>query len=178
MGERPTSECVLAIDPGVHGALCFLRTLNDVEFFDMPVKAGKVDGMRLAAIVEMCSIQAGRGHLRGAVENVSSRPGQAHGFSFGTGFGVVLGVLESAGVPYKLISAAQWKPAMGLRRLTDESQSQNKSRARELAAKLLPAHVNTLRRIKDADRAEAYLIGRFYIFKECVNIGGGHDDSC
>jgi crossover junction endodeoxyribonuclease RuvC len=137
-----------------------------VEFFDMPVKKdGGVDGARLAAIVDMCALRAGPGGLCAAVENVSSRPGQAHQFSFGTGFGIVLGVLEAAGVPYSLISPAQWKPAMALRRLTGESQQQNKSRARELASKLLPEYADKFARVRDDGRAEAYLMGRFHIFK-------------
>lgn len=138
-----------------------------IEFFDMPIhNNGKIDGTRLAAIVEMCLICAGSPSVHAAVENVSSRPHQAHAFSFGASFGLVLGVLESTGVPYNLVTAAQWKQAMGLRRLGNESKSDTKSRARQLASKLLPEHTAKFERVKDADRAEAYLIGRFFVAKQ------------
>ena len=167
MGEekvKPTH--VLSVDPGIKGALCLMdSSAVPVEFFDMPAKDGKVDGARLAAIVEMCLVQVGSGGLHAAVENVSSRPGQAHSFAFGTGFGKVLGILEAAGVPYSLVSASQWKPAMGLARAANESQSDTKSRARQLASKLLPKCADKFEKVKNADRAEAYLIGRFYLFK-------------
>ena len=131
----------------------------------MPTKAGEIDGAALAFIVEMCELRAGSAGLHAVIENVSSRPGQAHQFSFGRGFGMVLGVLETLGVGYSLTSPAQWKPAMGLRRLPDESQQQNKSRARQLASKLLPEHADKFVRVKDDGRAESYLLGRFFIFK-------------
>lgn len=157
---------VLSIDPGIKGALCFMSpSAVPIEFFDMPIRNGKTSGAGLAVIVEMCLIRAGHGNLHAAVENVSSRPHQAHSFSFGTGFGVILGVLETLNVPYSLISASQWKPSMGLGRALDESKSSTKSRARQLVSKLLPEHADKFEKIKNADRAEAYLIGRFYIFR-------------
>jgi hypothetical protein len=161
---------IISCDPGVKGALCFMSpSAVPIEFFDMPIRNGKTDGAGLAAIVEMCLVRAGRGNIHAVVENVGSRPGQAHSFSFGTGFGIILGVIETLGVPYSLISASQWKPAMGLGRALDESKSSTKSRARQLASKLLPQHADKFEKAKNADRAEAYLIGRFYIFK---NAGG------
>jgi len=79
---------------------------------------------------------------------------------------VVHGVLGALGVPYVLISPAQWKGAMGLHKLPNETQSQNKSRAREMALKLWPESADQFKRKKDDGRAEAALIGRYFINRE------------
>lgn len=155
---------MLGIDPGLAGALCLLRCsgLKIEGIYDMPVAEGRVDAARLALIVGMCQLQ---GTIVAAVERVGSRPHQAHAFSFGTDFGIVLGVLGALGVPTALVQPAQWKSAYGLRRATDESQASTKVRARELASKLWPESARLFARVKDADRAEASLIGRFWASK-------------
>ena len=162
MSSRP--EYVLAVDPGLAGALCLLRCsgLKIEGVFDMPVTDGRVDAARLALIVGMCQL---RGTIVAAVERVGSRPHQAHAFSFGTDFGIVLGVLGSLGVTTTLIQPVQWKSSYGLRRATDETQAGTKTRARVLASKLWPESAKLFARVKDSDRAEASLIGRFWASK-------------
>jgi crossover junction endodeoxyribonuclease RuvC len=121
-----------------------------------------VDPTRLALIVGMCQLQ---GTIVAAVELVSSMPRQAGAFNFGVSAGVVHGVLGALGVPMVLIPPGVWKPACGLRRLTNESQVQNKSRARELAAKLWIEQADLFKRVKDDGRAEACLLARYYVAK-------------
>jgi crossover junction endodeoxyribonuclease RuvC len=126
----------------------------------MPVVNGRVDAARLAQIVDQCSFQAGR-RVHAAVEQVTSRPRQAHMFAFATGFGMILGVLGALGVPYSLIQPAQWKTACGLHRAANESQAATKTRARALASKLWPEMAGEFKRVKDDGRAESALIARF-----------------
>ena len=153
-------DFILGCDPGLSGALCLLRLANKrIEIFDMPVTDGFVDPARLAGIVEMCKMQ---GYIVAAVELVSSMPRQAGVFNFGRSAGVLHGVLGAMGVGYELVSPNVWKGAVGLRKLVGESQSQNKTRARELAIKLWPANGTEFRRVKDDGRAEACLISRHY----------------
>lgn len=157
----------LGVDPGVKGALCLLEIQSrKIQVFDMPVTQGQVDGAKLATIVEVCLFQAGAQGLRAVVENVSSRPRQAHAFSFGRSTGVVHGVLDALGVPYELVSPAQWKPAMGLRRLATEDQAANKTKSRELAMKLFSEQADLFDRVRDDGRAEAALISFFYTQKK------------
>ena len=155
---------VLGVDPGMKGALALLdlSTRKVCQIWDMPVIAGRVGSAELALIVGMCQL---RGSVVAAVELVSSMPRQAGAFNFGVSAGVVHGVLGALGVPMALVPPAVWKPACGLRRGLNESQAQNKSRARELAMKLWPESADLFARVKDDGRAEACLIGRHYAQK-------------
>lgn len=129
----------------------------------MPVIDGRVDPAKMALIVGMCQLQ---GTIHAAVELVSSMPRQAGAFNFGVSAGVVHGVLGALSVPMSLVSPGVWKPAMGLRRGLNESQSQNKTRARELAMKLWPLQAGMFKLIKNHDRAEAALLARFFCTKQ------------
>jgi len=162
VSSRP--DFCLGIDPGLSGALALLRCegLKIGSVYDMPVTDGRVDPAKLALIVGMCQLQ---GTIVAAVELVSSMPRQAGAFNFGVSAGVVHGALGALGVPMVLIPPGVWKPACGLRRLTSESQAQNKSRARELAAKLWPESAALFARMKDDGRAEACLLARYYVTK-------------
>lgn len=156
--ENPSHT--LGIDPGLSGALCLYEIATKrINLFDMPVTDGRVDPARLAGIVEMCKL---KGSITAAVELVSSMPRQAGAFNFGVSAGVVHGVLGALNIPFTLIQPAQWKGAMGLRRTVNETQAQNKTRARELAIKLWPEKAGEFKRIKDDGRAEAALIARHY----------------
>jgi crossover junction endodeoxyribonuclease RuvC len=159
-------EYVLGVDPGLSGVLALLRVSDrKIEgIFDMPVTGGRVDPAKLATIVEMCKIRS-EGHIHAAVELVSSMPRQAGAFSFGVSAGVVHGVLGALGVPMTLIPPGVWKPACGLRRMLNETQAQNKGRARELAARLWPETALKFGRVKDDGRAEACLIARHFLVK-------------
>lgn len=154
-------DFVLGIDPGIQGALALLSvTARKIEMiWDMPVTDGRVDPARLAAIVEMCKV---RGSVVAAVELVGGLPRQAGIFNFGVSAGILQGALGALGIPFTLIQPAQWKGAMGLRRTVNETQAQNKTRARELAIKLWPEMAGEFKRIKDDGRAESALIARHY----------------
>jgi crossover junction endodeoxyribonuclease RuvC len=164
-GPAAAPQFTLGIDPGLSGSLALLRCegLKIESIYDMPVTDGRVDAARLALIVGMCQL---RGTIVAAVELVSSMPRQAGAFNFGVSAGCVHGVLGALGVPMVLIPPGVWKPGCGLRRLTNESQAQNKSRARELATKLWPLQAGLFKLIKNHDRAEAALLARFFCTKQ------------
>ena len=163
--DPPRPDFVLGVDPGLKGAVCLLRCsgLKIEGIYDMPVIDGRVDPAKMALIVGMCQLQ---GTIHAAVELVSSMPRQAGAFNFGVSAGVVHGALGALSVPMSLVSPGVWKPAMGLRRGLNESQSQNKSRARELAQKLWPLQAGLFKLIKNHDRAEAALLARFFCTKQ------------
>ena len=160
---KPTH--ILAIDPGLSGALCLLCLADrSIQAFDMPVTEGRVDAAKLAAIVDQLNFQAGR-QIHATVELVSSMPRQAGAFNFGVSAGVVHGVLGALGIPMELISPNVWKGATGLHRMPGESQADVKSRARFLAQKLWPAQAALFARVKDDGRAESALLARYYATK-------------
>lgn len=150
---------ILSIDPGLQGALCLYETsTRRIQLFDTPSIKNQVDGVRLAQIVDMLN----RPKLHAVVENVSGRPGQAGVFAFGRSTGLVHGILNALGIPYETVAPSQWKPAMGLRRLLNETQAQNKTKARELAIRLWPEMASSFKLVKNHDRAEAALLARYY----------------
>ena len=155
-------DYVLGIDPGLSGAAALLRVSDKslIHVADMPVAKGRVDPVKLAGLVEMYKTY---GSIAAAVELVGSMPRQSGAFNFGVSAGVVHGVLGALGVPCTLVSPSQWKPAMGLRKMLNESRAQNKGRARELAVKLWPGQAELFARVKDDGRAEAALLARHAI---------------
>ena len=159
---------ILGIDPGLHGALALYAPLADNPhepmLQDMPLTdAGAIDAFRLSEIVNCArSLTPACGPLHAVIENVSSRPRQQGAFAFGLYTGILNGVLGALSVPFTLISPAQWKPAMGLRRRPDETTDQNKTRARQLATQLFPALAPQFKRVKDDGRAEALLLAVYY----------------
>lgn len=102
------------VDPGLSGAIAFLADNGGpvpllVDVIDMPtLKAGKkteLDSRVLAAIF--------REHRpdRVTVESVHAMPGQGVSsmFSFGRGFGVILGILAALDIPYTLVAPQTWQ---------------------------------------------------------------------
>jgi crossover junction endodeoxyribonuclease RuvC len=153
---------VLSCDPGLSGAFCLYEiATRKIQIWDMPTQGGKVFPEGVAMIVDLAKSISG-GPIVAVVELVSSMPRQAGAFNFGRSAGVVHGVLGAMGVPMELISPNIWKGAVGLRKLVGESQSQNKTRARELATRLWPERASEFQRVKDDGRAEAALLARQY----------------
>src|SRR5580692_2902394 len=103
----------LGIDPGQSGALALLDGNGEIELLaDLPIIRDKslawVDGIELQSTL----LNAIRGSpCRAAVERVSAMPrqGVASSFSFGVGFGSVLGVLQALHLPIELVTPVAWK---------------------------------------------------------------------
>jgi crossover junction endodeoxyribonuclease RuvC len=147
------------------GALAVLCLADkSLQVFDTPTKDGSVDGVKLTSILDQLIFQADRS-LQAVVEQVGSLPRQQGAFAFGLSTGKIHGVLDALSIPYSLAPPSQWKPACGLRRLLNESQAQNKTRARELAVKLFPNYAAEFARIKNDGRAEAVLLARWFATK-------------
>jgi crossover junction endodeoxyribonuclease RuvC len=158
-----TPSHILSIDPGLSGAFALLEVQSKkvLAIWDMPTDQGQVSPSGVAEIVEMAKFMVGpQGRLVGAVELVSSMPRQAGAFNFGRSAGVVHGVLGALQIPFEMIPASVWKPACGLRKGLNESQADNKTRARELASRLWPEHAAEFAKVKFDGKAEACLIAR------------------
>ena len=156
---------ILGVDPGLGGALAIYNPDAAPEahpfVYDIPrdVDMG-VDAFALAGIVERIKLK--HSGIQAVVENVSSRPRQAGAFAFGLYTGIVHGVLAANAIHFSLIAPSQWKPAMGLGKLVDESYSENKTRARMLARQLFPGIADQFKRVRDDGRAEALLMAVYY----------------
>lgn len=148
---------ILGIDPGLSGALAFLKDdLSLAMVYDMPImakgkKGNQVNSAELAKIIadwaDKCPITA-------YLELVSAMPGQGVSsmFGFGVSYGIIQGILGALQVPVILVTPVVWKRKAGL-------MGKDKDYARTFAQRLYPEA--DLARKKDIGRADAILIARF-----------------
>ena len=96
------------------------------------------------------------------VENVHAMPkqGVSSTFKFGMGVGIIHGVAGALRLPLTLVTPTQWKSLPRPRRRTRNTPA-------ALAIRKWPQHNRHLDRKKDADRAEALLMGDWYCVR-CV----------
>ena len=172
---------VIAIDPGLTGAIALLTDGELVEVVDMPTatttkrKKGKtvtvntLDVDRIVAIIDRLGYSLNLDHdhpLEFVIEAQSTRPGQAAQsvLKTGTGYGVLIGIAAMTGHPWHTIRPQEWKKEQGLSGIGAELKGAAKTRAiktasRHLAAMRWPDHALLFARAKDDGRAEAALIG-------------------
>ena len=148
----------IGIDPGLTGAVAFLRNGEYYSLFDIPttlkgsgsvkqeVEPGGLKRMFLERL-------EGREDVAIALERVSAMPGQGSSsvFSFGDTYGCCRSVASLTGYPLHLVTPTTWKKHFGLGRDKDES--------RALASRLFPGAELHLK--KHADRAEALLMAHW-----------------
>lgn len=148
----------VGIDPGLTGAVAFLRNGEYYSLFDIPttlkgsgsvkqeVEPGGLKRMFLERL-------EGREDVAIALERVSAMPGQGSSsvFSFGDTYGCCRSVASLTGYPLHLVTPTTWKKHFGLGRDKEES--------RALASRLFPGAELHLK--KHADRAEALLMARW-----------------
>ena len=148
----------VGIDPGLTGAVAFLRNGEYYSLFDIPttlkgsgsvkqeVEPGGLKRMFLERL-------EGREDVAIALERVSAMPGQGSSsvFSFGDTYGCCRSVASLTGYPLHLVTSTTWKKHFGLGRDKEES--------RALASRLFPGAELHLK--KHADRAEALLMAHW-----------------
>ena len=143
--------CIMGVDPGLTGAISFYfpSAPDRVSVEDMPIAGKGVDCAALARRIAQLRPDVA------IIELVGARPGQGVSsmFKFGVGFGMVQGVVAAAGVEMRFVTPAVWKRHF---RLTAD-----KEHARAFAIQLWPS-CEKLGRKKDAGRAEAALIARYW----------------
>jgi crossover junction endodeoxyribonuclease RuvC len=146
----------VAIDPGaVHAAIAVFHDHVPVFVDDIRTVNGMLDAVALAHALQDMKVE------RAVVENVHAMPmqGLSSTFKFGMGVGIIHGVAGALRLPLTLVTPRQWKAHHGL--------TSEKEHARALAIRKWPEHNRHLDRKKDADRAEALLIGDWYYVK-CI----------
>lgn len=145
-----------AIDPGaVHAAIAVFHDHTPVFVDDIRTVNGMLDSTAFAHALEDMKVA----HM--VVENVHAMPlqGLSSTFKFGMGVGIIHGVAGALRLPLTLVTPRQWKAYHAL--------TSDKEQARALAIRKWPEHNRRLDRKKDADRAEALLIGDWY-YVRCV----------
>jgi crossover junction endodeoxyribonuclease RuvC len=149
---------VVAIDPGLTGALGFLRDGAYVAVEDMPVVLKGVGSVKNEVSPQGMKTLI-RGHLQpgeavvSVIEKVGAMPGQGVSsvFSLGDSYGAARAVLATAGFELVQVHPATWKKYFKL--------TSDKELSRALATRLFPAAPLHLK--KHDGRAEALLLARW-----------------
>ena len=152
---------IIGIDPGLTGA-CAALGGSSGDFcgvFDLPVsrdnKRAWIDGAALFRLLDRYE----RHNCRVYIEAVHAMPkmGVAAMFSFGMGFGSIVGALQVMGFPIEFVPSHQWKKDLNLGRGSDKDAALNRARLLFPAAEL---HLK-----KHDGRAEALLIAHWAYLK-------------
>jgi len=151
---------IISIDPGLTGAVGYYTNLgNLVRIDDMPISAktsGKGNQLNASALADIIG-QADTA----IIERVHAMPGQGvtSVFGFGRSLGVIEGVLAANHVAIEWVTPQAWKKHFGL-------IGKDKDAARTLVIEKFPQHSEIFKRKKDVGRADAVLIGLFYLEKQ------------
>src|SRR5690554_2653832 len=96
---------IVGIDPGKSGGIASVNANGQASGLVMPTIGKDIDGHELASILRSTQPNVV------IIEKVGSLPkqGVVSTFTFGTGYGRVLGVCEALGIPYRLVTPQAWK---------------------------------------------------------------------
>ena len=154
---------IIAIDPGINGAICFFENGEVKDVIEMPTMAeGKknkrqVNGHQmfneLSFRIKKYDIQ----NINVVVEQVSAMPGQGvtSMFNFGQSFGVIKGICAALNLPIYFIRPTKWKKHFNLIKT-------NKDASRTKVIEVYPEISSKLQRKKDSNRADAILIALYF----------------
>lgn len=155
-----SDQLTIAIDPGTSGAIALLDGRALIDVWDIPVvevTRGKTKRKEIAAQLLADELREFQAKATVVVERVHAMPkqGVTSVFGFGRSFGVIEGVIAGLGMPIQYVTPAEWKKALRLGRDKEDS--------RAMALQVWPEMSRHFARKKDADRAEAALIGLFAV---------------
>ena len=154
---------IIAIDPGINGAICFFENGEVKEVLEMPTMAeGKknkrqVNGRQIyneiSSRIENYKLQ----DINVVVELVSAMPGQGvtSMFNFGQSFGGIKGICSAMQLPIFFVRPAKWKKHF-------ELINTHKDASRTKAIEMFPKISSILEKKKDSNKADAILIASFY----------------
>jgi crossover junction endodeoxyribonuclease RuvC len=151
---------VMSIDPGLSGAIAVFEGGALIDIADMPThelsRNGKAKRQISASALAGIFTQHDPRHV--IVEKVSAMPGQGvtSMFSFGRSLGIIEGIVAAYDIPVTYVTPSVWTKAVG------RGQGKDASRAR--ACELYPTHQKSFARVKDDGRADAVLIGTWYLW--------------
>ena len=96
---------IIGIDPGQSGGISYIAPTGGAGGRPMPLTGKEIDGHGVAAMLrELCPSVV-------IIEKVHAMPkqGVSSTFKFGMGYGLVIGVCEALGIPYRLVTPQAWK---------------------------------------------------------------------
>ena len=153
---------VFGIDPGVSGALSIYENKKLKEVIDMPTMSeGKKNKKQINAAQLSLEIKQRinrSSETAVVVEHVTAMPGQGvtSMFNFGQSFGVIKGICSALTLPIYFVRPVKWKKHFNL-------IGSSKDASRTKAIELFPSFSNDMAKKKDANKADAILIGRYFL---------------
>ena len=153
---------VFGIDPGVSGALSIYENKKLKEVIDMPTMSeGKKNKKQINAAQLSLEIKQrinGSSETAVVIEHVTAMPGQGvtSMFNFGQSFGVIKGICSALTMPIYFVRPVKWKKHFNL-------IGSSKDASRTKAIELFPSFSNDMAKKKDANKADAILIGRYFL---------------
>tara|TARA_B100000579_G_C22712238_1_gene795189 strand:+ start:547 stop:1041 length:495 start_codon:yes stop_codon:yes gene_type:complete len=154
---------IIAIDPGINGAICFFEDGEVKDVIEMPTMAeGKknkrqVNGRQMFNELNSRINGYNKKNINVIVEQVSAMPGQGvtSMFNFGQSFGVIKGICSAMQLPIFFVRPAKWKKHF-------ELINSQKDASRTKAIEMFPKISSILSKKKDSNKADAILIASFY----------------
>jgi len=154
---------IIAIDPGINGAICFFENGEVKDVLEMPTMAeGKknkrqVNGHQMYNELLYRIKKYNKQNINVVVEQVSAMPGQGvtSMFNFGQSFGVIKGICAAMQLPIFFVRPAKWKKHF-------ELINTQKDASRTKAIEMFPKISSILSKKKDLNKADAILIASFY----------------
>jgi crossover junction endodeoxyribonuclease RuvC len=156
---------IYGIDPGVNGALALLdsETSEVKGVYDTPTI--KRDGAKRkdSDWYKMSDLLAENPDACAIIEDVHycSGDGGMGSFTFGKSVGLWIGLCLGKGIPFRFVSPQRWKRDMGLIK-------QEKIASRELALELFPNLFDSIKLVRDHNKAEAVLIAEWFRRNFCT----------
>jgi crossover junction endodeoxyribonuclease RuvC len=150
---------LMSIDPGLSGALAVFIDDVLIDVADMPTheltRNNKTKRQISASALAGIFTQHHPDHV--VVEKVTAMPGNGATsmFSFGRSFGLIEGIVGAFEIPATYVMPSVWTKAIG------RGQGKDASRAR--ACELYPFYQKSFARVKDDGRADAVLIGAWWL---------------
>jgi crossover junction endodeoxyribonuclease RuvC len=152
---------IIAIDPGINGAISILENKKILEVYDTPTMIDGKKNKRQINSAQVSNIIKERlnenKEVIVVVEQVNAMPGQGvtSMFNFGQSFGVIKGICAALSLPIYFVRPAKWKKHFNLIKT-------NKDASRTKVIEVYPELSSKLHRKKDSNRADAILIGLYF----------------
>ena len=152
---------IIGMDPGISGAICILMDGKITEIYEMPTmidgKKNKkqVNGAEVTNIINKELVN--EKDINVVIEHVSAMPGQGvtSMFNFGQSFGVLKGICAALKLPVHFIRPVKWKKHFNL-------INTEKDASRTKVIEVFPYISSKISKKKDANKADAILIARFF----------------
>jgi len=156
--------CLMAIDPGVTGAVAFFfpDRPERIAVEDMPAADGAVNVHELKRAIQCYGPTFAVVELVNAMPSIPGKGGQRRSmgatsaFSFGGAFHAAMATVQCCEVPMHLVMPKTWRSHFKLK-----GGDEGKEQGRALALRLFPASSDRFARKKDHNRSDAALLARF-----------------